>query len=79
MATCKKRKYEDENRQFRQEWEEKYAFIERSGKPLYLICIAALSYSKVSDLKRHYDSNHGHFYKDRTVSLITVHICLALS
>ena len=50
MATCKKRKYEDENRQFRQELEEKSAFIERSGKPLSLICNAALSYLLLGQL-----------------------------
>ena len=35
MATCKKRKYEDESRGFRQEWEEKFAFMEKGEKPVF--------------------------------------------
>ena len=52
-------RYEDENRGLCQELEEKFAFIERSGKPLCLICSTALNHYKVSNLKRHYDTDHG--------------------
>ena len=62
MASCKKRKYEDENRGFRQECEKKFSFIERSGKPLCLICNTVLDHFKAKNLKQHYDTNHGHFH-----------------
>ena len=62
MATCKKRKYEDENRGFRQELEETFAFIERSRKPLCLICNTVLNHFNVSNLKRYYFTDHRHFH-----------------
>ena len=42
ITTCMKRKYEDENCGFHQEWKEKFAFIEGSGGPFCLICDALL-------------------------------------
>ena len=62
MTSCKKRKYTEENRGFQQEWEENFAFIERNGKPFCLICNTLLNHFKVSNLKRHYDTNHKHFH-----------------
>ena len=61
MVTSKKRKCY-ENRGFRQEWEETFALIELSGKPLRVICNTVRNPSKVSNPKRHYDTNHGHFH-----------------
>jgi hypothetical protein len=56
-----KRKYEDENRKFKAEWEEDFVFVERNGKPMCMICEVILSQLKASNLKRHYDANHGSF------------------
>ena len=38
------------------------AFIERSGKPLCVICNTMLIDFNDSSLNRHYDTNHGHFH-----------------
>ena len=62
MASCKKIKCEDENHGFLEELIEKFAFVERSGKPLCLVCNTVLNYFRVSNLRRHYDINHGHFH-----------------
>ena len=32
-SNCKKRKYEDEKRNFKPEWEEDFAFTVKGGKP----------------------------------------------
>lgn len=60
----KKRKYEDENRTFKQEWEHNFAFVSHNGKPLCLICNATLSQYKGSNLSRHYETNHKNFSRD---------------
>ena len=52
MVSFQKRKYENENRGFRQEWGKKFAFIEWSGKHLGLICNTVLYHFKASNLKR---------------------------
>ncbi|KAJ3646454.1 hypothetical protein Zmor_024042 [Zophobas morio] len=57
----KKRKYNDENRKFKQEWEEEYAFIERNGKALCLICNSSVNNFKSGNLKRHYEHLHSQF------------------
>ena len=64
MASCKKRKYEDENRGFCLERGKWFAFIERNGKLLCLICNTVLNHFKASNLIGHYDTNHGHFHSE---------------
>lgn len=59
-----KRKYEDENRKFKANWEEDFVFVERNGKPICMICEIMLSQCKASNLKRHYDVNHGSFNQE---------------
>jgi len=39
----KKRKYEEEHREFKLQWEEEFFFIERNSKPFCLICQSQLS------------------------------------
>ena len=56
----KKRKYNDENRTFKQEWEE-YAFIERYGKALYLVCNSSVNNFKSGNLKRYYEHLQSQF------------------
>lgn len=59
MATSsKKRKYEEENRSFLPEWEDDFAFIDKGGKPICLICQTPLANYKASNLKWHYETNH---------------------
>lgn len=63
-SNCKKRKYEDENRNFKPEWEEDFAFTVKGDKPLCLIYHVSLSQYKASNLKRHYETNHKNFSYD---------------
>ena len=58
-----KRKYEEEKREFKLEWEELYFFIQKN-KPFCLICQVTLSQFKVSNLKRHYETNHSTFSRE---------------
>ncbi|XP_060836051.1 general transcription factor II-I repeat domain-containing protein 2B-like [Rhopalosiphum padi] len=59
-----KRKYEEEKREFKLEWEELYFFIQKNDKPFCLICQVTLSQFKVSNLKRHYETNHSTFSRE---------------
>ena len=59
---CKKRKYEEENRTFKTEWEEEFGFTDNGGKPVCLICHASLNHYKTSNLKRHYEAKHKKFH-----------------
>lgn len=68
MTSNKKRKYEDEHRAFLPEWEEDFAFTEKNGKPLCLICNAAISHHKASNVRRHYETNHNAFSRDYPAS-----------
>ena len=60
MATKKKqRKTEDENREFKVEWTESFAFIQNSnGFPTCLICQEKLTHNKKSNLERHFTTKH---------------------
>lgn len=60
-ASNKKRKYEEENRSFQSEWEDDFAFTDKGGKPICLICQATIANYKLSNLKRHYQTNHEAF------------------
>lgn len=63
MATeRKRRKTEDENREFRVEWTENFAFVRNSnGHPTCLICKEKFSHNKKSNLERHFTSKHASF------------------
>ena len=63
MASSKKRKYEEENRSFKEEWTQQYAFIlpPSGSKPLCLICNESIALVKICNLKRHYDAKHRKF------------------
>ena len=43
-----KRKYEDEKRTFKPEWEGEFAFTDNGGKPLCLVCHDSLNHYKAS-------------------------------
>ena len=56
----KQRKVDAENRQFNQEWTDKWLFVLPVGgmKPMCLICNATVAVVKSSSLKRHYETTH---------------------
>uniref|UniRef100_A0A8C4X7H4 HAT C-terminal dimerisation domain-containing protein n=1 Tax=Erpetoichthys calabaricus TaxID=27687 RepID=A0A8C4X7H4_ERPCA len=58
----KQRKTEDENREFKVEWTELFAFIQNSnGLPTCLICQEKLAHNKKSNLERHFTTKHASF------------------
>lgn len=62
---AKQRKVDHENREFKEEWTEKYAFIlpQSSTKPMCLICTETVAIIKSGNVKRHYESKHSYFEK----------------
>ena len=64
LSKCqKKRKVDEENREFKAEWTEKYAFIlpKSSTRPMCLICTETVALVKSANVKRHYDTKHAYF------------------
>ncbi|GBM14162.1 hypothetical protein AVEN_56674-1, partial [Araneus ventricosus] len=61
MASGKKRT-EEENREFKQDWTESFAFIcNTDGLPICLICHEKLAHNKKSNLERHFTTKHTQF------------------
>lgn len=56
-----KRKYEEEGRIFKAEWEDEFVFVEKNGKPVCLLCQVTLAHFKASNLRRHYETKHASF------------------
>ncbi|KAL4107617.1 hypothetical protein QTP88_017941 [Uroleucon formosanum] len=64
MSTNKKRKIEEENRGFRSEWTDTYAFVPNNmGQPKCLICDENFKNNKKSNIERHFLSKHDSFGK----------------
>ncbi|GBM36957.1 hypothetical protein AVEN_153908-1 [Araneus ventricosus] len=58
----KKRRTEEENLEFNQDWTELFAFIcNTDGLPTCLICHEKLAHNKKSNLERHFTTNHTQF------------------
>ncbi|GBO11094.1 hypothetical protein AVEN_67651-1 [Araneus ventricosus] len=58
----KKRRTEEENREFNQDWTESFAFIyNRDGLQSCLICHEKLVHNKKSNLERHFITKHTQF------------------
>ncbi|KAL3875981.1 hypothetical protein ACJMK2_033874 [Sinanodonta woodiana] len=57
MAEKRKRKIDDECRQFQEEWSLKY-FIKSGEKALCVICNETVAVIKEYNLRRHYQSKH---------------------
>ncbi|XP_069599634.1 general transcription factor II-I repeat domain-containing protein 2-like [Ranitomeya imitator] len=55
------RKKDEEYRTFQQEWTDKFAFVERAGSPVCLICNDKIASMKRSNIKRHFDTRHASF------------------
>ncbi|XP_015188888.1 PREDICTED: general transcription factor II-I repeat domain-containing protein 2A-like isoform X2 [Polistes dominula] len=61
-STKKKRRIEEENREFNRDWTESFAFICNSdGLPTCLICHKKLAHNKKSNLERHFTKKHTQF------------------
>ncbi|XP_011267569.1 zinc finger BED domain-containing protein 5-like [Camponotus floridanus] len=61
-STKKKRRTEEEHREFNQDWTESFAFICNSdGLPTCLICHEKLAHNKKSNLERHFTKKHTQF------------------
>ncbi|KAK0152133.1 SCAN domain-containing protein 3 [Merluccius polli] len=59
-----KRKVDDENRVFREEWKESFAFILpgfKNAKLVCLICKEAVAVCKEYNIRRHHETKHGSF------------------
>lgn len=54
----KKRKIDEENREFNQKWTFDYFFIKNHDKAFCLICNEVISVFKEFNLRRHYDTKH---------------------
>lgn len=44
----------NEHRNFKEDWTERFPFIERSGKLLFLICNKTIAFMKEYNVRRHY-------------------------
>lgn len=61
-STKKKRRTEEEHREFNRDWTESFAFICNSdGLPTCLICHENLAHNKKSNLERHFTKKHTQF------------------
>ncbi|XP_029448261.1 protein FAM200A-like isoform X1 [Rhinatrema bivittatum] len=56
-----KRKKDEAYRTFQQEWTEEFAFVERAGSPVCLICNDKIASMKRSNIKRHFETRHATF------------------
>ena len=61
---CRKRKYDNKNRVFNEQWTIQFLFVENNGKPLCLVCQETLSVAKEYNLNRHYKSRHEAKYEN---------------
>ncbi|KAL3886278.1 hypothetical protein ACJMK2_026285 [Sinanodonta woodiana] len=62
MAEKRKRKIDDECRQFKKEWSLKYFFIKSGEKVLSAICNETVAVLKVYNMRRHHQSKHQEKY-----------------
>ena len=60
----KKRKIEDENRQFKEEWTTKYFMQHFNGAAICLICRESVKVMKDFNCKRHYETKHASAFDD---------------
>jgi hypothetical protein len=59
MPNPKRRKVENENRNYQERWECEYLITNNNGKLQCLVCMKVLSVLKEFNLKWHYSSLHG--------------------
>ncbi|XP_033848211.3 protein FAM200C-like [Acipenser ruthenus] len=56
-----KRKKDDDYRSFQPEWTDQFAFVEKSGSAVCLICNERITSLKKSNVKRHFETHHAAF------------------
>ena len=56
-SNCKKREYEDENRNLKPDWKENFAFTIKRVITLCLNCLLRISHYKASKLKHHHEKS----------------------
>uniref|UniRef100_A0A3P9JU81 HAT C-terminal dimerisation domain-containing protein n=1 Tax=Oryzias latipes TaxID=8090 RepID=A0A3P9JU81_ORYLA len=56
-----RKKKVDEYRTFQQDWTDEFAFVERAGSAMCLICSDKIASMKRSNIKRHFDTRHAAF------------------
>ncbi|KAL3881868.1 hypothetical protein ACJMK2_028260 [Sinanodonta woodiana] len=62
MAANRKRKADNENRQFNDDWNVQYCFVEQHTNVICLLCHSTVAVAKVSNIKRHYETKHRDFH-----------------
>ncbi|KAL3863896.1 hypothetical protein ACJMK2_005623 [Sinanodonta woodiana] len=62
MAANRKRKVDDENQQFNDDWTVQYYFVQQHTNVICLLCHSTLAVVKVSNIKRHYETKHQDFH-----------------
>ena len=63
MAEKRKRKIDNECRQFQDDWSLKYFFIKSDEKALCVICNETVAVMKEYNLRRHHESKHREKYE----------------
>ena len=62
MAANRKRKVDNENRQFNDDWTLQYCFVQQQTNVICLLCHSTVAVAKVSNIKRHYETKHQDFH-----------------
>uniref|UniRef100_A0A3B5B0A8 Uncharacterized protein n=1 Tax=Stegastes partitus TaxID=144197 RepID=A0A3B5B0A8_9TELE len=57
----RKEKKDEEYRTFQDDWTEEFAFVERAGSAVGLICNDKIALMKRSNVKRHFNTHHANF------------------
>lgn len=64
MNSKPKRRLEDENRDFQEQWETNYLITKNKDKLQCLVCMQVIGVAKVYNCKRHYTSKHQEKYQN---------------
>lgn len=62
MSDNRRRKVDDENRQFHDDWTERYCFVQHQRNVICLLCHSTVAVAKISNMKRHHESKHKDFH-----------------
>ena len=70
LPSAKHREIESKGRLFKEDWTEKYFFVEHNNKALCLICQETVAVFKEFNMNRHYETKHSRY------SEITGHVVI---
>ncbi|KAL3865348.1 hypothetical protein ACJMK2_006946 [Sinanodonta woodiana] len=62
MAANRKRKVDNENRQFNDNCTLQYCFVQKQTNVICLLCHSTVAVAKVSNIKRHCETKHQDFH-----------------